>query len=288
MTARVVRPRDVTARRPHEEAVARSAWLRLAVFSQIDATDDAHVAASSEGRTGPGRPDGPRAGAVSASDRRVLFMASTNCGWCKAFAHMEPASGLHRIADEFGYGMTTQAVYVCPNCHRLNMATQHSEETSGQGGVLPMAEAAEKAKWYGARWLPRPGENRDFPDVPGHIAEAASEAALCLSAGAYRAVGSLARAVLEATAKDKGANGKSLAERIHALSNAGHVRHHTKEVADEVRHFGNDMAHGDFVDPVTQQEAEEVLELMAEVLAEVYQSPARLARRRAAVQGGTV
>lgn len=100
--------------------------------------------------------------------------------------------------------------------------------------------------------------------------------------GAFRAVGSLARAVVEATAKDKGITTGRLADKIDALAQAGHVREHTKEQAHEVRHFGNDMAHGDFTDPVTQEEAEEVIELMAEVLDEVYQSPARLAARKQA------
>jgi hypothetical protein len=123
--------------------------------------------------------------------------------------------------------------------------------------------------------------------VPAHIADAATEATLCLSAGAYRAVGSLARAVIEATSKDRGAEGTNLEKRIEALHAAGEVRRHTKDQAHEVRHFGNEMAHGDFIDPVTKEEAEEVIVLMAEVLDEVYQSPARLARRRQAREAKT-
>ena len=212
-------------------------------------------------------------------------MASTTCGYCGRLAHMEAASGLHEIADQFGRGSTLQAVYKCPNCLRLNLATEHHADDYGGGHgsrVLPMAEAANDARWYSANWLPRLGEVREFPDVPDHIAQAAKEATLCLSVGAYRAVGALARAVIEATAKDKGAEGRNLENRIDALRDADHIRTHTQEQAHEVRHFGNDMAHGDFVDPVTKEEAEEVIELMAEVLDEVYQSPARLAARRTA------
>lgn len=136
-------------------------------------------------------------------------------------------------------------------------------------------------------WIPRHQESREFPDVPEHIAQAASEATLCLSVGAYRAVGSLARAVIEATAKEKGIGAKTLEQRIEAMYGAELIRKHTKEQAHEIRHFGNDMAHGDFTDPVTKEEAEEVIELMAEVLDEVYQSPARLAARKAARQAKT-
>ncbi len=206
-------------------------------------------------------------------------MASTTCGYCGRLAHMEPASGIHVIADSFGAGSTLQGVYKCPNCLRLNLATEWADHTPRGGSqVYPIATAAENARWASPTWLPRPGEVREFEDVPDHIAQAASEAALCLAVGAHRAVGSLARAVVEATAKDKGAKGKDLRARIDALRDGDHIRKHTQGQAHEVRYFGNDMAHGDFADPVTAEEAEEIIELMAEVLDEDYQSPARLQR----------
>jgi hypothetical protein len=40
------------------------------------------------------------------------------------------------------------------------------------------------------------------------------------------------------------------------------------------------MAHGDFVDPVDADDADAVLEVMAEILNEVYQGPARVNRMR--------
>ncbi len=206
-------------------------------------------------------------------------MASTTCGRCGRLAHMEPASSLHKTAIP-GRGVQFEAVYKCPNCRRLNMASE-LQEGRGDTGVAGL-EAAAARKWSEPQWLPRHQEVRDFPDVPAEIAAAASEATLCFSVGAYRAVGALARAVVEATAKEKGATGANLAARIDALHAADHVRKHTKEQAHEIRYFGNDMAHGDFADPVTKEEAEEVIELMSEILDEVYQSPARLAQRKAA------
>lgn len=195
---------------------------------------------------------------------------------------MEPASGLHLIADAYGRGGTTEAVYKCPNCLRLNMASQHHHQNPGSGSDVFTPASAAEATWYSPTWLPRHAEIREFEDVPDHIGQAASEATLCLSVGAFRAVGSLARAVIEATAKDKEAEGRDLKLRIDALGAANHIRPHTQEQAHEVRHFGNGMAHGDFTDPVTREEAEEVVELMAEILDEVYQSPARLLKRKTA------
>jgi hypothetical protein len=166
-----------------------------------------------------------------------------------------------------------ERAFRCDNCERLSLYSL-VEPRGMSAGVRSLLRREE--------WLPRHLERRDFPDVPDNVAAAAGEATLCHSVGAYRAVGSLARAVIEATAKDKGAAGRSLADRIDALHSLGHIRHHTREQAHEIRYFGNDMAHGDFTDPATEEEAAEVIELMDEVLREVYQSPARLARVKAA------
>lgn len=196
---------------------------------------------------------------------------------------MNAASGLFvRSPLGIGTGMRYEAVYQCPNCDRLNLASEYSDSATGSGRNGDTNDA-DRHHWYTPTWLPRHQEVREFRDVPPHIAQAASEATLCLSVGAYRAVGSLARAVIEATAKEKKVGqGQKLAAKIDALHEADHIRKHTKEQAHEIRHFGNDMAHGDFVDPVTKEEAEEVIELMAELLDKVYRSPARLAQRKAA------
>jgi hypothetical protein len=176
--------------------------------------------------------------------------------------------------DNSSYEWTIrERAFTCDNCGRMNMLSdmQPAQVSYSVRGPRGRTE-----------WSPRHGETREFPDVPEHIAAAATEASLCLSVGAFRAVGSLARAVIEATAKDKRADGRNLEKRIDALYDDNHIRPHTKDQAHEVRHFGNDMAHGDFADPVTQEEAEEIFELMVEVLDEVYQSPARLEKRRTA------
>jgi hypothetical protein len=132
------------------------------------------------------------------------------------------------------------------------------------------------------RWVPERYSGKDYPDVPAHIASAASEAHTCFSAQAYRGAIILARAVVEATAKDKGADKGTLAAKIQKLYDDSHVRELIKDTADEIRYMGNDMAHGDFVDPVTEEEAEDVLAFMAEILDEVYQAPARVNARKAA------
>jgi Domain of unknown function (DUF4145) len=103
-----------------------------------------------------------------------------------------------------------------------------------------------------------------------------------VATGSYRAAVLLARAVIEATAKDKGITTGSLSRKIDAMYDARLIREDVRDGAHEVRYLGNDMAHGDFIESVLREDAELVLALMDEVLEEVYQSPARVLRRREA------
>jgi hypothetical protein len=92
----------------------------------------------------------------------------------------------------------------------------------------------------------------------------------------------MARAVVEATAKEKGITNGRLIEKIDKLEEDRIIRPTVAAGCHEVRHLGNDMAHGDFTDPVTAEEAGEVLLLMAELLHDVFQQDARVERMRAA------
>ncbi|SDR02350.1 protein of unknown function [Tsukamurella pulmonis] len=131
-------------------------------------------------------------------------------------------------------------------------------------------------------WHPTANSTRAYPDVPEHIASPATEAFECCAAGHLRAAIILARAVIEATAKDKDITTGQLHTKIDALANQGFIRAHIKEAAHEIRNVGNDMAHGDFDDPITRPTADLVIALMEEILNEVYQSPAKVKKLQAA------
>jgi Domain of unknown function (DUF4145) len=133
----------------------------------------------------------------------------------------------------------------------------------------------------GAVYWPVAAPGKDFPDVPEQIAAAAGEAHRCLSFNASRAAIAMGRAVIEATAKDKGITDGKLQTKIDSLYKRGHIREHIKEAAHELRHFGNEVAHGDLAaEPISDEDAAEMIGLMDEVLVEVYQSPARVRRLR--------
>jgi hypothetical protein len=95
---------------------------------------------------------------------------------------------------------------------------------------------------------------------------------------------------MEATAKHKGITSATLQRKIEGMETQNLIRPYIKAVAHNIRDFGNEMAHGDFVAPVSAAESALVIQLMGEILDEVYQSPARLAAAQQAFnareQGG--
>lgn len=195
---------------------------------------------------------------------------------------MEALTALLRAEADPWNGMV-MAAYACANCRGINVAYESVRRNAGR--EVDYSDATTYPWAWGSAWLPSETAQDSFPDVPPDIAGAASEATLCASVGAYRAVGSLARAVLEATAKDLGITQRSLQAKIDELASQDYIRDLVKEQAHEIRHFGNDMAHGDFANPVEEDEAREIIGLMREVLREVYQAPAELGRLRARREG---
>jgi hypothetical protein len=207
----------------------------------------------------------------------MLRMSSRVCWHCETKAHMT-RSGEPVVSFGDIHAALLMAPFVCDECNYMSIGmTTRSRDHPWQ---MKQGDFVDQANV--TRWLPPTGVGRDFPDVPDHIAGAADEAYQCLSIDAYRGAVSLARAVVEATAKDKGITTGNLMTKIDEMHERGLIREHVRDAAHEVRHLGNDMAHGDFVQPATREEAEEVLGLMAEVLREVFQSPAQVERRKAA------
>lgn len=130
-------------------------------------------------------------------------------------------------------------------------------------------------------YWPQTVGGKAFPDVPPHIAAAADEAHQCQSIGVYRGAVALARAVVEATAKERGVTKGNLMAKIDALADAAVISEAMKDAAHEIRFAGNEVAHGDLAEqPMDKEDAGEVLDLMDAILLRVYQEPAQVARVR--------
>lgn len=212
-------------------------------------------------------------------------MATIVCGWCNTKSHLTATSDV-AVTNPAENVYNADASFTCDACHRMSVVSW----TSAYDPRLvhdPYRRDVEPEDWMTAVWHPHPGTQRDFPDVPDGIGALATEAWLCQAAGAPRGSGALARAVIEATAKMKGATSGGLDKKIDQLAAEGLIRRAVADQAHEIRLLGNTAAHGDLDSPITVEEAEEALHLMAEVLNEVWQSPARsqrLAARRAAAK----
>lgn len=170
--------------------------------------------------------------------------------------------------------VVAMAPYQCDHCQYLTLAMINTSDPDLDGLM-------GTNRLTGATWLPLKGHSKDFPDVPEPIGATASEAHRCLSVGAPRGAVALARAVIESTAKAQQITTGNLAAKIDELANRGHIREAVREATHEVRIDGNEVAHGDLVsDPVSAEDAEDVLQLMDEILAEVFQGPATVQRVR--------
>jgi hypothetical protein len=184
--------------------------------------------------------------------------------------------------------LDVQAPFMCDSCRKLSIAewTEPYGDEQWDAGT----PSSEPKMWqpfgFGppvpVKWSPSPAERREFPDVPEPIASVATEAWLSFSVGAHRGALVLARVVLEASAKREGATVGNLVAKIKKLADDGRIRPHIVDTAHELRLSGNEIAHGDLHVDYPAEDAELVLTLMEEVLVELYQSPARVERAKAA------
>lgn len=208
------------------------------------------------------------------------------CPFCERFAHVT-TQWAGKITDRETNIVLMQGVSTCNNCGRASLGTTYEYGHMSNDSKSNFDASADAS----ITWYPRIGASPDFLDVPKHIARAAKEAHAAESISSYMSAVLMARTVVEATAKAKGIAKGNLVEKIDALAAQGSIRADTKDAAHEIRHFGNDMAHGDIEDLPDADDVRDVLVLMDEVLSEVFQGPAKTARlkaRRAGSKGPSV
>ncbi|MFD3363662.1 DUF4145 domain-containing protein [Streptomyces albidoflavus] len=209
-------------------------------------------------------------------------MASTVCGWCGDRAHMTPlleepiSLPMQRAswqADD--PPIIYMGAFQCPNekCQKLSIAWGAAPRPRhmSQKEAFLISETLE--------WEPVKVRRPPYPEVPEEIAATASEAYACFSVNGYRGAVSLARAVVEATAKAKGITERGIIGKINALHEKGVISSLTRDTSQAIRKDGNSIAHGDIGDePISRDDAAAILEFMDALLDEVFQRPAKLER----------
>ncbi|MGV8970408.1 MAG: DUF4145 domain-containing protein [Microbacteriaceae bacterium] len=206
-------------------------------------------------------------------------MASTLCPFCKCVTHMTVRWG--SITDQ-GYFVRFSAT--CDQCREPSTGAAVIDARAVAADSMDLSlvtRSLASVEDSDIEWWPKVGAVQEVEDVPDAIGRAAREAYSSASVGNHMAAILMARTVVEATAKNKGITSGTLAAKIDKMRDEQLIRPGIAEQAHEVRFAGNDMAHGDIDVPVDATDSEEILALMGEVLSEVFQGPARLARIRA-------
>lgn len=206
-------------------------------------------------------------------------MASTVCAFCGRYSHFTIKWAEHwRPSAHSTVAPLIQGAGTCDNCRRSSVAVvEHALAAQTSTLVDNLGHSHDDD----IEWFPTKAVAPPIDDVPAHIARAARESHSSLSIGNHMAAILMARTVIEATAKAKGITTGRLVDKIDKLRDQGFVRSSTADAAHEVRHFGNDMAHGDIEDLPDHEDGRDIVALMDEVLNEVFQGPARTARVKA-------
>lgn len=182
----------------------------------------------------------------------------------------------------FDGGKQVRFAATCDNCTYISAAEGSIEKIiiGSESYDINHVTRSVAAVEGDIEWWPKVGSAPLVDDVPDSIARAAHEAFSSASVNNHMAAILMARTVVEATAKAHQITDGNLFAKINAMKDAGLIRPAIAEQAHEVRFAGNDMAHGDIDVAPDSTDSEEILALMAEVLSEVFQGPARLKRIR--------
>jgi len=180
----------------------------------------------------------------------------------------------------------------CPHCHRhTSIAPAPVEVTRGLETfrVGAMWEQARGSMWWigvcnycnqpvlarnkATTVYPHPLPEPTDTHVPEAIRADLDEAKQCFAVSCWRAAAVMARRAMQSATIEKGAVKDGLADQIAELAAQGKITVDLKDWADAVRWVGNDAAHpGE--QPVTEEDAQEVLKLAEQFLHVLYVAPA--------------
>lgn len=205
-------------------------------------------------------------------------MPGAICGWCGVYANMQRISDARTTrVDKVTDRIHITIAYACDHCHLMTLASWTGKDPKASP-IEPWLERVSEE----FQWLPPRTVTKEFSHVPATIASFASEAHRAFSVDLHRACVGMARAAIQATAKERGITDRNLYSGIQRLREKGYLRHTLEEAAHGIRTAGNEVLHADLVDlPITRKEAEIVLNLMDLVLEEVYQVAGRIAELNA-------
>lgn len=192
------------------------------------------------------------------------------CPWCGRVSNFEVHPGgslaFREQGGPFGgYATHSVATLRCSGCKR--------------GTVVIVDHMGTGIHWY-----PAPGMGVLDKQVHKGVASAYDEGMRCLSIGANRAAAVMFRSALHLFVKDKG-NEKARGERHLKIAlkhmRTDHSLHPSMaEWADHLHQLGNEGAHPEDYDDVTEREAAELGRFVRHLIQHEYELPAQLLRAR--------
>ena len=185
----------------------------------------------------------------------TILKIPSSSNWRGVCPHCGQATFLP-CQHEFGNEAGSHFLLVCPNCLKsLVVIEQGHVITTYPSGHPPVIDES----------------------LAGHIRADYEEASKCYNAGLHIAAAIMCRRLIELSAKEKGAEGRNLYERIESLVEAGVLTSELGKVAHRIRIIGNNGAHPDYPDLIGlgQKDAEEALEFVKIYTDYVYVLPAK-------------
>lgn len=195
------------------------------------------------------------------------------CPWCSRVSNFEvkPAQPLTKIHDSYAGTYTDLKVSVlyCSGC------------TKGTAVVTGRDR-------NGRMWWPAPGAGTLDKQVNAGVASTYDEGMKCLSMGAYRASAVMFRSALHLFVKDKGsaaAKGeRHLKTALKHMKNDGDLHRSLWAWAEHLNQLGNEGAHPEDYDEITQEEAEGLSKFVRHLIRHEYEMPAQLLRDQGILQ----
>ncbi len=156
----------------------------------------------------------------------------------------------------------------------------------GCGDATAVVEVYSKqgvyTQWRGVSWWPKPGHLGDTTGVPDSLADAFEEGSRCVGVDAPNAAVAMFRNALAQIVQDKGSEEAkkkdTLNKAIIQMVADRTLYDGFKEWADHVRTVGNAGAHQESFEPITIEQAEELMSLTRHLIDTLYVGPARLSR----------
>ncbi len=186
-------------------------------------------------------------------------MPDVTCPFCGVTVHPVLRAVVDRPGRAGGF-LFAATLVECPRreCFRPFLAYVHFFNTT------PPSTMQVMGVW--------PPPIQKAPDgVPGEIGRDYVEAHRCLAIGAHVAAALMARRIVEAACKERGATQRDLVDKIKELGKANKIHPLHVESASAARLLGKDAAH--LLRDITKEEVEALFKLLHHFLEDLYTTP---------------